>query len=248
MGSAPIIGIIGGIAPPSTVDYYRLLVEGWQKRKPDGTQPLIVINSIELQKGLDLVARATKGDPEPFIAYMVDELDRLARAGATFAFFAANTPHIAFDAIAARSPIPLLSIAEATAASVAAQRHRKVGLLGTRFTMEAGFYNRALASHGVEVVVPDEPDRTWVHEHYLGELTKNVFRDETRAAFGAVIGRLRDRTGLDGLIYGGTELPLLMRDAPPIGVPTYDTTQIHVDAVLNRALGARSPISAAVNT
>ena len=106
-----IIGIIGGIAPPSTIDYYRLLVEGWQTRTPNGSQPLIVINSIELQKGLDLVARATKGDREPFIAYMVDELNRLERAGATVAFFAANTPHLAFDDIAARVRLPLISIA-----------------------------------------------------------------------------------------------------------------------------------------
>jgi aspartate racemase len=233
---AHIIGIIGGIAPPSTIDYYRLLVEGWQRRKPDGTQPLIVINSIELQKGLELVAAASKGDTEPFIAFMLEEVDRLANAGATFAFFAANTPHIVFDDIAARSPIPLISIAAATAASVAAQRHRRVGLLGTRFTMESGFYDRALQPHGIDVVVPEEPDRSWVHEHYLGELTKNIFRAETRAGFIGVIDRLRERSGMDGLIYGGTELPLLMRDAPPIGVPTYDTTQIHVDAVLNRAL------------
>jgi aspartate racemase len=234
---AQIIGIIGGIAPPSTVDYYRLLVEGWQKRKPDGTQPLIVINSIELQKGLDLVARATKGDAEPLVLFLLEELGRLARAGATFAFFAANTPHLVFDTVAARSPLPLLSIADATATAIASQRHRIVGLLGTRFTMEAGFYNRALASHGVEIVVPEEPDRTWAHDHYLGELTKNIFRDETRAGFIAVIERLRKRTGMDGLIYGGTELPLLMRNAPPIGIPTYDTTQIHVEAVLDRALG-----------
>jgi aspartate racemase len=231
-----IIGIIGGIAPPSTIDYYRLLVEGWQRRRPDGTQPLIVINSIELQKGLELVARASQGDTEPFIAYMVEEVERLARAGASFGFFAANTPHIVFDDIAARSPIPLVSIAAATAASVASQLHRRVGVLGTRFTMESGFYDRALQPHGIEVVVPDEPDRTWAHEHYLGELTKNVFRDETRAGFAAVIERMKSRTGMDALIFGGTELPLLMRDAPQLGVPTYDTTQIHVEAVLDRAL------------
>lgn len=237
MSGTQIIGIIGGIAPPSTIDYYRLLVEGWQRRKPDGTQPLIVINSIELKKGLELVAAASKGDTEPFILYMVQELDRLASAGATFAFFAANTPHIVFDEIAARSRIPLVSIATATAAAVASQGHKRVALLGTRFTMEGGFFNRALAPHAVEVVVPDEPDRTWVHEHYLGELTKNVFRDDTRAGFSDVIKRLQQRHAVDGLIYGGTELPLLMRSAPPIGIPTYDTTQLHVDAVLDRALG-----------
>ena len=238
MARRHIIGIIGGIAPPSTIDYYRLIVEGWQKRKPDGTQPLIVINSIELQKGLELVAIATKGTKEPLVAYLLEELQRLASAGATFAFFAANTPHLVFDDVAAKSPLPLLSIAEATAESVAAHepQHRAVGLLGTRFTMEAGFYNRALASHGIEIVIPEEPDRTWAHEHYLGELTKNVFRKETRAEFGRVIERMRKRAGMDGLIYGGTELPLLMRDAPDIGIPAYDTTLIHVEAILNRAL------------
>jgi len=234
--TAPTIGIIGGIAPPSTVDYYRLLVDGYQKRRPDGTQPLIIINSIDLQKGLKLVGAASKGDTAPFIAYMLEELDKLANAGVTFAFFAANTPHILFDEIAAKSRIPLVSIAVATAAAVAKAGLKRVGLLGTRFTMESGFYDRALAPHKVGVVVPDEPDRTWVHEHYLGELTKNVFRDETRTEFHAVIKRMRGKTPIDGLIYGGTELPLLMRDGPPVGIPTFDTTQIHVEAVLDRLL------------
>src|SRR5689334_10756496 len=134
------IGMIGGIAPPSTVDYYRLLIDGYQARRPDGSQPLLIINSIDLQTGLRLVGDAAKGNMEPFVAFMAAEVDKLAAAGATFGFFAANTPHLAFDEIQARSKIPLVSIAQATAVEAARLGLKKVGLLGTRFTMEAGFY------------------------------------------------------------------------------------------------------------
>lgn len=230
----PTIGMIGGIAPPSTIDYYRLLVDGYQARRADGSQPLLLINSIDLQTGLRLVADAARGHLEPFVAFMAAEVDKLARAGATFGFFAANTPHLAFDEIQARVHIPLVSIAEATAAEARRLALRTVGLLGTRFTMEADFYGRALGRHGIRVVVPAEPDRTWVHDHYLSELTKNIFRAETRTEMRAVIERLRASHALDGVILGGTELPLLLREAPPLPIPLLDTTQIHVAALLDR--------------
>ena len=232
----PTIGMIGGIAPPSTIDYYRLLIDGYQARRPDGSQPLIVINSIDLQTGIRLVSAAAKGEVEPFVAFMAAEVDKLARAGATFGFFAANTPHLAFDAIQARVSIPLVSIAAATAEDAHRRGLRHLGLLGTRFTMEAGFYARELGHHGIRVVAPDEPDRGWVHDHYLGELTRNIFRPETRDGMRAVIDRLRTGHGIDGVVLGGTELPLLLRDGAPLPIPALDTTQIHVAALLDRYL------------
>ncbi len=119
-----IIGMIGGIGPESTIDYYRRLLEGAQKRNPGGPAPSIIINSIDLQKGLDLLGANQLSE---LTEYIVPEVMRLHGAGAEFGFLAANSPHIVFDDIARRSPIPLVSIVEATCAEAKAARVQKAG-------------------------------------------------------------------------------------------------------------------------
>ena len=225
------IGLIGGIAPASTIDYYRQLVAGYSVRRPDGSQPLILINSIDLRHFLDLVGG---GDRRRLIRYLVEELARLARAGADFGLFASNTPHLVFEEVQAQSPIPLVSIVEAAGAAAAARGLTRVGLLGTRFTMEGGFYPGVFARHGVAVTVPRADDRAYVHDHYLGELVRGVFPDSTRAGMLGVIERMRSESAIEAVVLGGTELPLLFRDGPAPGLPLLDTTQLHVDAVLDR--------------
>jgi aspartate racemase len=130
------LGVIGGIAPGSTIDYYRLLIDRYRELRPDGGYPSLVVNSIDLQLFLNLVG---SGDRPKLTAYLVEEVHRLARAGAGLALFASNTPHLVFDEVQRLSPIPLVSIVESASAAAAAQGLRRVGLLGTRFTMEGGF-------------------------------------------------------------------------------------------------------------
>jgi aspartate racemase len=225
------IGLIGGIAPGSTIDYYRLLMDGYRARQPDGSQPLILINSIDLQYFLSLVSG---GDRPRLVQYLVGELEKLAGAGAAFGLFASNTPHLVFEDVQARSPIPLVSIVEAAGAAASQHGLTRVGLLGTRFTMEGGFYPSVFARYGVTVTVPSADDRTFVHDHYLGELVRGVFTDSTRAGMLAAINRMRAQAGIEAVVLGGTELPLLFRDAPAPDLPFLDTTQLHVDAVLDR--------------
>ena len=109
-----------------------------------------------------------------------------------------------------------------------------MALLGTRFTMDASFYPEVCARYGVVVVTPKETDRTWVHERYVGELLKGEFRDDTRERFISLVGRLRDEEGIDGVILGGTELPLLLSAPVIAGVPALDTTALHVAAIVRR--------------
>jgi aspartate racemase len=159
---------------------------------------------------------------------------RLAGAGADFAAMTANTPHIVFDEIAARSPIPLVSIVEECADEARRRGLRRLGLLGTRFTMEATFYPEVCARYDIAVVTPGESDRAFIHERYVGELLKGEFREETRRAFISFVSHLRDHDGIDGVILGGTELPLLL-PAPKIAdVPALDTTALHVAAIVRR--------------
>jgi aspartate racemase len=231
-----IIGVVGGIAPESTIAYYRLLVAGYRVRFPDA-YPRIVITSIDLSRLLGLVAA---NELTELTTFLTAEVLRLAQAGAEVAFFASNTPHIVFDAVQARSPIPLISIVEATAAKVSASGVSRVGLLGTRFTMEATFYPAVLGSRGITVEAPDAPDREYVHRVYMEELVNGTFLPETRAGLLAVIGRLRSRAGVEAVILGGTELPLILGEDVASPVPLLDTTRIHAEAILARVVSAAS--------
>lgn len=227
------VGIVGGIGPESTIEYYRFIIEAYRERQPDGSYPAIIINSVDLNR---LVNWINGGELEPFTDYLVSGLETLARAGADFAVLAANTAHVVFDQIRARSPLPLISIAEATCEQARALGLRRPGLLGTRFTMLASFYPEVFARAGLSIVTPNEAEQALIHEKYFGELLKNVFLPETRAQLLAVVDEMKAREGIDGLILGGTELPLILRRDEHHGVPFLDTTRIHVNAIVDEML------------
>jgi aspartate racemase len=223
------VGIVGGLGPESTVDYYRRILEAWEREDPS-TAPSIVIDSLDVRRALDLVER----DRPALTAYLLASLRRLAGAGVDFAAMTANTPHIVFDELAARSPVPLVSIVEVCAEEARRRQLRRLALLGTRFTMEAPFYPAVCARYGVVVVPPNEADRAWVHERYVGELLRGEFRDDTRREFISLVSRLRSDESVDGVILGGTELPLLLPTPVIAGVPALDTTALHVAAIVTR--------------
>jgi aspartate racemase len=227
------LGIIGGIAPGSTIDYYRSIIASYREQKRDGSYPPIVINSIDLTKMLDLIGA---GDLAGVTAYLVGEVARLARAGAEVGLMASNTPHIVFEGIRRQSPIPLISIVEATCQAARALGFRRVGLFGTRFTMQGRFYPEVFSRQGITVRAPDPADQEYIHDKYMSELVNGVFRDETRQRLLAIVDRLRQREGIQGLILGGTELPLIFRDVSDSGIPFLDTTRIHVEQAVAHML------------
>lgn len=218
------LGIVGGIAPGSTVDYYRLLITAYRDQRQDGSYPSILINSIDLKRLLDLVGdnRLTE-----LTDWLVREIERLARGGADFGLLASNTPHIVFEELSRRAPIPLLSIVEAARDAAVELGLRTVGLLGTRFTMQGRFYPDVFAQRGIAVRTPSPGDQTYVHERYMRELIPGEFRPDTRQQFLEIIERLR-QDGAEGVLLAGTELPLLLRDAGPGTARLLDTTRIHV--------------------
>ena len=221
--------MVGGLGPESTIDYYRRVLEAWQ-HDDLSTAPSIVIDSLDVRRGLHLVENDRPGLTE----YLLTSLQRLARAGVDFAVMNANTAHIVFDELAARSPVPLVSIVEVCAEEGRRRGLRRLALLGTRFTMEAPFYPAVCARYGTAVVIPDDADRVWIHERYIGELLEGEFRDDTRQQFTSIVGRLRTEEGIDGVILGGTELPLLLTTPLIAGVPALDTTALHVAAIVRR--------------
>ena len=223
------IGLVGGLGPESTIDYYRRIIEAWEKQHP-GSAPRIVIDSLDYRIALNLVQH----DRSALVEYFAESLERLAAAKAGFAAITANTPHIVFDELAARSSIPLLSIVE-----VCAEESRRLGLhrlvlLGTRFTMDATFFADVFRRKGMAVISPPEPDRAWVHDRYVSQLLNGEFKEETRQEIVSLIVRLRGSDGIDGVILGGTELSLLLKSPLIAGLPVLDTTALHVDAIVRK--------------
>lgn len=235
------LGIVGGIAPESTIDYYRQIIALYREQRRDGGYPYILINSIDLKYMLDLI---DSGNLAEVTEYLLAEVVKLAAAGADFALFASNTPHLVFEDIRQRSPIPLVSIVEATCEAALALGLKRVGLLGTRFTMQGGFYPKVFSAHRIEVVVPRSDEQDYVHDRYMGELVHGVYRAETREQLLTIVERLRSQAGIQGLILGGTELPLLFRDGAQAGIPMLDTTQIHVERAVAYLLAQESPNTA----
>jgi aspartate racemase len=229
------VGIIGGVGPESTIEYYRFIIDEYRARKNDDTYPSIIINSVDVNK---YVALATANQFDKFADELVIEIDRLARAGADFGALAANTPHIVFDELQRRSKIPLVSIVEATCDKARSLGLKRVALLGTRVTMTGGFYQNVFARAGVDLVVPNEEEQAYIHEKYIGELLKNVFTDATRAGLLAIIDQLRVRDAIDAVILGGTELPLILRDAERGDIKFLDTTKIHVEKIVEELLAS----------
>ena len=225
------VGILGGIGPESTIEYYRLIIEGYRRQRNDGSSPAILLTSLDVQK---LLALMNHDNLPGVVDYLVPEIDRLARAGADFAFIAANTPHIVFDELQQRTAIPLVSIVEASCAEMKTRGIKRAGLLGTRFTMQAHFYQDVSSREGIALLVPDKDERTYIHDKYVNELLNNIFLPATRERLLAIIDGMRQRDQVEAILLAGTELPLILHQEQAPGTPLLDTTRIHSDAIVTQ--------------
>ncbi|MGH9871181.1 MAG: aspartate/glutamate racemase family protein [Pyrinomonadaceae bacterium] len=223
------VGIVGGIAPDSTIEYYRQIIAGYRAQSSSGNYPSIILNSINLRRMIDLI---TANQLAAVTEYVLDAIEKLARAGADFALLASNTPHLVFDELRARSPLPLISIVETACAEAETLGMKRVGLFGTRFTMRASFYPNVFSRAGIEIILPSEVEQDYIHTHYMDELVNGIFLPETRERLLQIVDQLNERSGVDGIILGGTELPLILTDGEHNGVVFLDTTRIHVKRIV----------------
>src|SRR4029077_5579407 len=221
------LGVIGGIGPESTIEYYRHLIAAYRALKPDGSYPAIVINSINMKTLLDMIEA---DDRVRMVEFLVGEIQKLASAGAQCGLLAAKPPHVVFDEIHRRSPIPLVSIVEATCEAAKVLGLKRPGLFGTRFTMLGDFYPRVFSAAQIELVVPQADEQTYIHVRYMDELVKGAILAETRRGLLAIVDRMKEQERIEGLILGGTELPLILGDVTDRGIPFLNTTRIHVEA------------------
>jgi len=228
------VGIIGGLGPESTIEYYRLILAGYREQRPHEGNPSIVINSINMPKLLGFIESR---ELEKLAEYLLDEIQRLADAGASFGVIAANTPHIVFEDLRPKSPIPLISIVEVTCEAAKQMGITKLALFGARFVMQGVFYPKVFSRNGIELVVPSSEEQDYIHQIYFEELVNGKVLSETRGKLLAILHRLQLQQKIQGLVLGGTELSLIFRESTALGMPIIDTTRIHVNSIIAELLG-----------
>ena len=227
------IGIIGGIGPESTIEYYRLIVKRYQERLDTKEYPEVMINSINMTEMLGYVFT---NQQDRLVDFMVDKIEGLERTGVDYIAIASNTPHMVFDWIAERVQTPLISIVEETCRVMLDGKFKKVGLLGTKSTMTNGFYQKVAALYGIEIVIPDTDQQDYIHTKYMAELLFNRIVPETKEQLIRIVRELQENESIEGLILGGTELPLILKQADFADIMIFDTTVIHVESLVDRML------------
>jgi aspartate racemase len=232
----PVIGLIGGLSWESSAEYYRLINQAIRVRLGGLRSARCLMWSFDFG---EIEALQHAGEWDKATVLMIDAARRLENGGAEFFLICSNTMHRMSDAIAAAVNIPLLHIADPTGTRIAALSMRRVGLLGTAFTMEQDFYKGRLADRfDLDVLIPDAADRALVHRIIYEELVQGEVRAASRQAYREAITRLIAR-GAQGIVLGCTEIMLLVRGEDS-AVPLFDTTSLHVEAAVERALSAQS--------
>ena len=230
------IGIIGGLGPEATIDYYKEIINAFKNEKGDLNYPEIIIYSVNMSEFLSLM-KEKKYDKVTTL--LLEKIEGLKRAGAEFAVLSANTPHLLFDRIKEKCGIPMISIVEAACNESLKRGYKRTGLLGTGFTMEASFFTDIFKNQGIDVITPDKEDRDLINHRLFSEIELGIFKYDTRLMLVGIIEKMVQEQHIDSLILGCTEFPLILKESSYAGIPMLNTTKIHVDAIVKYCIGQR---------
>lgn len=226
------IGLVGGLGPESTVDYYKRISTAVYERTEGKAYPELVLVNADLMRAMRFL---DEGDLSGMADWLLVKIESLARAGADFAAICCNVAHVVFDVVSPRSPLPLVSIVEATCREAARRGLKKPGLMGTAYTMAADFYQKTFARAGMTMPVPAAADRELIHHRLFTEIELGIIKDSTRQELLAVVKRMIAADGIDSVVLGCTELPLIL-EGDAFGIPFLNTTAIHVEAIVARCM------------
>ena len=219
------IGIIGGMTPESTILYYKILNDLASKTFGTKHSAKVIIHSLNF----GLISKLqSAGDWDALNLIIADAASDLERAGASCVLIGANTMHLCQPFAQTKVSIPIIHIAEATAKAIQDRGLTKVGLLGTKYTMEKDFYTSVLQNHNIKTIIPNSEDRTVVHDIIYNELALGIFSESSKQEYLKVIGHLIEE-GAEGVILGCTEIPLLIAQND-VSIPVFNTTEIHAKA------------------
>lgn len=224
------VGIVGGMGPESTVDYYQSVISKFQ-RKIGSTEelPELFINSINMYKMFKLIKN---GQTAELINYLADAVQKLESVGVDFAVMSANTPHIVFEQVQQKVQLPMISIVEETFLKVQELGLKKIGLIGTQFTMEKDFFKKTFISNHKEIVIPSQLEQQYIHRKIVEELENGIVNNETKQEFLNIINQMINRDDIQGIILGCTELPMLIKNED-LNIHLLNTTEIHVNKIVD---------------
>lgn len=221
------VGIVGGLGPASTIDYYRDIIDDYRKIYGDDNYPELVVDSINMSK---VVEKIVEKDYESVAKQILLSISNLKNAGAEFAAIASNTPHIAWDLIKNESPIPLISIIDATCDYIIENKYKKVLIFASKFTMKNGLYNAALSARGIDWILPEEEDIEILGDIIYPNLENGIVIAEDKEEMIRVAEKYIKQYGADSLLLGCTEIPLMILPGD-VSVPVINTTKIHIDRI-----------------
>ncbi|WKA54592.1 aspartate/glutamate racemase family protein [Planococcus shixiaomingii] len=223
------LGFVGGTGPESTMDYYQLIISKYQEKTGNNEElPELLINSINMYK---IFALLEDGKTEELADYLTEAVQTLEKAGADFVVLTANTAHIVFDQVQQRVNVPMISMVEETYNHTKEMGLGKIGLLGTKFTMENDFFQKPFLAGEKTVVVPNPSEQQYLHKKIVDELEKGIVEDETKQGFLDLVEKMIERDEIEGLILGCTELPLIFKPED-LAIPQLNTTEIHVKKII----------------
>lgn len=225
------VGILGGLGPEATVAYYRGIIAGVQERRGTKTfLPEMTINSINMYHMFQLMEQP---DSRPVVDYLAQGVEGLTHAGADFAVMCGNTPHRFFQQVQQQVSIPMLSMVTTSVEQAKKQGFHRLGLLGTKFTMQGDFFKAPFQQAGIEIVVPSAEQQTFVHQKIVSELENGIVKETTRQALVQIVTEMATAQHIEGIVLGCTELPLILNEAS-VSMPALDIAQIHIDAIVDQ--------------
>lgn len=224
------IGIIGGLGPESTVEYYQSIIKKYQEKK-DNLQvlPELYINSINMYNIFKYITEERMDD---LIEYLGNAARKLELLDVDGIIIAANTPHLVFEKVQKQVEVPMLSIVDAAVEEAENQGAENIGLLGTKFTMEQEFFRKPFKEKGKNIYVPEESTQQYLHEKIVRELENGIVNPETKKEFERITREMIEQYKLDTVILGCTELPMILSEED-FSIPFLDTMQVHVDKVID---------------
>ncbi len=223
------LGLVGGMGPESTIPYYHDIVYGVQKEVGKDFFPNLTIESVNV---FEVLQFCKDENYDELVTYLMRAINNLIKSGADFVALSANTPHIVFDRLKMKSSVPLVSIIEATRDEAIRLNMKKIGLLGTIFTMTGEFFMKPFEDSNIEIVVPTEEEMEFVNHKIGAELELGIVKEDTLESFQAIIERMKKENGIEAIILGCTELPLLLNDEVS-PVPCLDTMKIHIKTLVD---------------
>lgn len=224
------VGIVGGMGPESTIDYYQSIISKFQEKAGSKEElPELFINSINMYKMFNLLMN---GKTKALINYLAEAVHTLEKVGSDFVVMSANTPHIVFEEVQQEVQLPMISIVEETYINAQEMGLEKIGLIGTKFTMENDFFKKPFLSHNKEIVVPNQSEQQYIHRKIVEELENGIVNNETKMEFLNIIDQMMNRDNIQGVILGCTELPMLIQNED-LTIHLLNTTEIHVNKIVD---------------